>query len=1080
MKISEFSVKHPVVIGMFLIVLAAFGIYSIASMPAEFMADISMPQAIVYTIYPGASAEDVEQDITRVLEDEFVTLPHFKSVESSSYNSMSWITITYADGYDAYDQLEELRNRVRQLIPDLPEGISGEPRAIVGGMSMMPIIEFSVEAGKDSARVTSFINDELKPLLTQIDGVSSIEVDGGKELQLEVKIDVDALTSKGIAVTNVYQVLNYGNVSLPLGNGFFENRSIQLRYSGGFTDIEDIKNLPVGVADGSSIIHLGDVAQVSLTYPAPEYYVSDGNNPITLVSITKRNDGNTNGIIKKVKKVLKQCEKDSGGAVHFKIVADDSRQVAASMKTVLSSGLMGIVFAVLVILLFMADWRATLTISLSIPLCILFAMIGIKVFGITLNLMSFSGLVISLGMVVDGSTVMIDQIYRYYKRRDSETGELEYTVNQSIYKGWDEVSASILASAATTIVVFLPIAMMSGLMGKVLKPVSITIIMAIFASFLVAEIVVPFLLKQVLSDEGPKIRKNERHFDKLMKKIERGYRKFLGLAINNRIVVVVTAVLLLVFSAFTALRLGIAFIPSTDNSDFYISMDLPVGTTLEQTKAKMDVAQKLLYKYVPEIDNVVIYTGLSMNKGISTQSVPESAYVHVVLVPVAERKRDVHDIMIEIQGIWQSVIPDSKISVANGGFDRLVGFVSGGGGYGLTLISEDLDTLYQTATSIKEFLETDPEVVTAKLDTDFDTTTMIIDMSQEYLSSMGITSYEAGLTSAILFRGVDVGRYKDNASDSRYKVHLSSNITDGNISADTISNLHIITSNGRDVSFANLSDIKVEKSISQINHSDRAKTITVSATLVSEDTAGVSQRVRDFISKNPLPNGVRSKAGGIMAFIGDMVMPMIIAIITAIFLVYTVMVLQFERFRQPLLILMTIPFCLIGVVAGLLLFGSTMNMLAFLGLISLAGVVVNNGIILVDYVNQLRSQRREVMAKNMGHMNKDGEWVIELDAGEENELLFNSVVDGSSSRIQPILITTLTTLLGTLPMAMAHGEGSEIYAPMGQAIVGGLITSTLITLIVIPVLYYMTEAKRKVLLPSPNGQTRRSDDEKND
>ncbi|MCR4630984.1 MAG: efflux RND transporter permease subunit [Treponema sp.] len=1061
MKISEFSVKHPVVIGMFLIVLAAFGIFSIATMPAEFMADISMPQAIVYTIYPGASAEDVEQDITKVLEDEFVTLPHFKSIESSSYNSMSWITITYADGYDAYDQIEELRNRIRQRMPDLPEGISGEPTAIIGGVSMMPIIEFSVEAGKDSARVTKFINDELRPLLTQIDGVSSITVDGGKELQVEVKIDVDLLTSKGISVTNVYQVLNYGNVTLPLGNGFFENRSIQLRYSGGFTDIEDIKNLPVGLADGTSIIHLGDVAEVSLTYPKEEYYVSDGKNPITLVSITKRNDGNTTGIIKNVKKVLARCEKESGGAVHFNIITDDARQVSASLRTVLSSGLMGIVFAVLVILLFMADWRATLTISLSIPLCILFAMIGIKIFGITLNLMSFSGLVISLGMVVDGSTVMIDQIYRYYKRRDSESGELEYTVNQSIYKGWDEVSASILASAATTIVVFLPIAMMSGLMGKVLKPVAITIIMAIFASFLVAEIVVPFLLKQVLSDQGPKIRKNERRFDKVMKKVERGYRKVLGIAIENRLTVIIAAILLLVFSAFTALRLGIAFIPSTDNSDFYISMDLPVGTPLEQTREKMDIAQQLLYKYVPEIDNLVIYTGQSNSKGMSTQAVPESAYVHVVLVPVAERKRDVHDIMIEIQGIWQAVIPDSKISVANGGFDRLVGFVSGGGGYGLTLISEDLETLYETASSIKEFLETDPEVVTAKLDTDFDTTTMIIDMSQEYLSSMGITSYEAGLTSAILFRGVDAGRYKDDSTGNRYNVHLSSNIIDGNISADTISNLHIVTSNGRDVSFANLSDIKVEKSISQINHSDRAKTITVSATLVSEDTAGVSQRVQAFLAKNPLPNGVRSKAGGIMAFIGDMVAPMIIAIITAIFLVYTVMVLQFERFRQPLLILSTIPFCLIGVVAGLLMFGSTLNMLSLLGLISLAGVVVNNGIILVDYVNQLRAQRREVMAKTMGHMNKDGEWEIELNEDEENKLLFDSVVDGSASRIQPILITTLTTLLGTFPMAIASGEGSEIYAPMGQAIVGGLITSTLITLIVIPVLYYLTESKRR-------------------
>lgn len=391
----------------------------------------------------------------------------------------------------------------------------------------------------------------------------------------------------------------------------------------------------------------------------------------------------------------------------------------------------------------------------------------------------------------------------------------------------------------------------------------------------------------------------------------------------------------------------------------------------------------------------------------------------------------------------------------------MVGYVSDGGGYGITLISEDLNVLYQTATKIKDFLETDPEVVTAKLDTDFDTSTMVIDMSQEYLSSLGITSYEAGITSAILFQGMDCGRYKDIESGKRYNLHISSNITDKSITADDISNLHIVTQNGQDVSFANLSDIRVEKSISQINHSDRAKKITITASLVSEDTSGVSQRVKQFIAKNPLPNGVHSKAGGIMALIGDMITPMISALLIAVFLVYTVMVIQFEKFRQPLLIMVTIPFCFIGVVAGLLMFGSTLNLLSLLGLISLAGVVVNNGIILVDYINQLRKRRREVLAKTKGYQDKDGEWHIDLSAEEEEELLKSSVLDGSASRIKPIFITTLTTLLGDIPMAVAQGEGSELYASMGQAIAGGLLTSTLITLILIPVIYYMSESKHK-------------------
>ncbi len=1059
LKLSEFSVKHPVVITMCLIALAVFGFYSVSGMTTEFMADISMPQAIVYTVYPGASAEDVETDITKILEDSFVTLPHFKSVDSASYNSLSLITITYLDGYDAYNQLEELRNRISELKDDLPDGIQGEPRAIVGGVSMLPVISFSVSAGADAARVSEFIKDELTPALTRIDGVSSIEVDGNRELRVNVKLNVDSLTSKGISVAAVYKILNYGNVTLPLGSADYENRAIQVRYSGGFSSVEDIRNLPVGMAD-KTIIHLGDVAEVTMDYPEPEYYVTDGTNPITVVSVMKRSDGDTVKIAKQVKKVLAGYENDSGGSVSFHIVSDDSRQVSASMKTVIESGVMGVVFAVLVILLFMADWRATLTIGVSIPLCILFAFIGLRLCGITINLMSLSGLVISLGMVVDGSSVMLDQVYRYYRLRDPSSGTKLYTVSQSIYKGWDEVAASIFASAATTIVVFIPIALLSGLIGKILHTVAVTIIMSIFASFLVALIVVPYLLKILLAEDGPKIREKPRKFDVFIGKFEAKYRQVLFAALNNRAVVVFSAVLLFIFSVFTASRLGIAFIPSTDSSEFYVSFDFPIGTTIGQTRGKMAVAENLLYRYVPEVQSAVFYEGRSNSKGVMSMSSPECAYAHVILVPVAERKRGVHEIMLQMQELYSSAIPDAAVSVENGGFDKLVGYVSGGGGYGLTLISEDMELLYKTASEIRSFLETDPDVVTAKLDTDFDTTTMVIDMSQEYLSSLGISSYEAGVTSAVLFQGMDAGRYKDSDTDKRYNIRLFSDITDRNISVDDIADIHIITENGQNVSFANLSDIRVEKSISQINHSDRAKTITVSASLVGEDTAGVSRRVNEYIAAHPLPAGVDSKAGGIVALVGDMIAPMVTALLIAVFLVYMVMVMQFEKFRQPLLIMVTIPFCFIGVVAGLLMFGSTMNLLAMLGLISLAGVVVNNGIILVDYINQLRKSRREEIARERGTQDRDGNWHVELSDEEENGILLECVTDGSASRIKPIFITTLTTLLGDVPMAVSTGEGAEIYAPMGQAIVGGLLTSTLITLIIIPVIYYISEKKR--------------------
>ena len=1060
MKVCDFSIKHPIIITMILIVLVVFDFYSVSLMPKEFMTDISIPQANVLTLYPGASAEDIESEVTSVMENAFVTLPHFKNVSSSSSNSMSIITVTYADGIDPYEQLVELRNRITEIKASLPEGIE-DPYCFVGGVTMLPIFTFSVQAGNDTARTTDYIKNELTPRLTRIDGVSQISIDGGKELQLNVKLKTEELASKGISVSTVYQVLNYANVNVPLGTAVHNEKSIQVRYEGSFSSIEDIRLLPVGNAN-EKIIRLSDVADVYLGYPKEESWITNGNLPIICVKVTKRTDGDTIKIIEKVKKVLAEEEKKSNGAVSFKIVSDDSRAVNASLKTVIKSGVMGVIYAVLIILLFMADWRATLTIGLSIPLCILFTLIGLKVFGISINLMSLSGLVISLGMVVDGSTVMIDQIYRWYKRRDSK-GKTVYTVNESIYKGWDEVASSILASSATTIVVFIPIALLSGLIGMILHAVAVTIIMAIFASFLVAVIIVPYFLKLVLSPNGAKPETEKRKFDLFLEKVETKYKTFISWALTHRKTIIFSSIALLAFSGFLAFRMGLAFIPSTDSGDFYVYVEFPTGTKAVETKEKMDLAKKLLFDAVPEIDNCVFTIG-KPEQILKLSDTPEKASVHVLLVPVSERKRDVHDIILQVQELIASSLPDAKVTTENGGFDKLVAYASNGGGYGLTLICEDMDLLYRTALDLQEFLEKDSEVVTTSLSSDFDTSTLVIDMSSEYLSSLGITSYEAGITSAILFQGVDAGRYKERGMKDGYKIRLFSDIKDGDISRDTIANIHIITQRGKKVSFANLSDVTLEKNISQINHDDRAKTITVSATLISENTAGVAGRVNEYLKAHPLPGGVESKSGGIMALIGDMITPMVTALLIAIFLVYTVMVIQFEDLKQPLLIMISIPFCFIGVVLGLMMFGSTMNLLAMMGLISLAGIVVNNGIILVDFTNQLMKEKREVLAKEKGFIDKDGLPQVSLTDDEEKVLLRECIVEGSSSRIKPILITTLTTLLGCIPMAVSSGEGAEIYAPMGQAIAGGLLTSTLITLIIIPVLYYISkrqDTKRK-------------------
>lgn len=1036
MNIAKFPVKHPVVIGMILIVLVTFGVISLSNMNIAFMSDISMPEVMVLTIYPGAGAEDVEQDITNVLENDFVTLPNFKSISSTSSNSVSLITISFQDGIDANQQLAEVRHRITQKMDELPEGISGTPNAFVAGVSMLPVITFSVQGGKDLGRITEYINETLKPQITSIPGVSEVSVSGGKELRVNIKLRMKDLTAKGIPVAQVYQIVNYGNVTLPVGNAEYESKTIDVRFSGGFTSIEDIKNLPVGSGDKNVIIRLKDVADVELIYPKENLIVSDGEQNIVVVDVTKRSDGNVMTIVNEVKKVLEESEKNSGNSLQYQIISDDSRTISASLSTVITSGISGVIMAIIVLILFLNDFRSTLIIGISIPLSILFTFIGMKLLGITINLMSLSGIVVALGMVVDGSIVMIEQVYRYYSAKNSNGTQL-YSVENSIFKGSEEVASSIFASTATTVVVFFPIASLSGIVGKILRDVSVTIILALIASVLVALIVVPFLMKQLLNPKGPK-EKKETLFNKGISKLEKFYKNILSWVLENGKFVLVIAISLLVISFLLVGTLGISFIPSTDNSDFYVYMEFPIGQSLEETELRIKQSQKLISDSVSEIKTAVYYSGNSGDMAAGNS--PNAGYAHIVLVPVAERNRRIHTIIMEVQDLLSSSIPDAKVKVSNGGFDKLVGYVSGGGGYGLTLVSEDMNLLLSEARRIEDFLKLDSDVVTTNVDTSFDNTTLVMDMSHEYMSSLGITSYEAGITTAILFSGMESGRFTDK-NGNRYSIQLESDIIDKPITKDTIANINIKSMSGKNISFDSISNTQVQQSISQINHTDRAKTVTISASLISEDTSGVSARVNEYLTSNPLKEGVKSKTGGIMELLGDAIPPMISAILIACFLVYTVMVLQFEKFRQPLLVMGTIPFCVIGVVLGLMIFGSTLSLISLMGIIALAGVVVNNGIILIDYINLLRKRNLEE-----GNL-------------ETIDSLKQTIIIGSSSRVRPILMTTLTTMLGVIPMAIANGEGAEIYAPLGQAISGGLLTSTIITLFIIPVLYFLTEKK---------------------
>jgi hydrophobic/amphiphilic exporter-1 (mainly G- bacteria), HAE1 family len=518
----------------------------------------------------------------------------------------------------------------------------------------------------------------------------------------------------------------------------------------------------------------------------------------------------------------------------------------------------------------------------------------------------------------------------------------------------------------------------------------------------------------------------------------------------------IMALLVVVLSVYILPNMEFTFIPSTDNGDFYINVELPQTYSLDETRQAMDKIEALVIENVPELKADVVFSGKDMST--LSQAAKNKGAIHVVLTSVKDRDRDIHDIILQVQELLAANIPDATISVQNGGFDRLINLVSNGGGYGLMLVGEDEDELYETAQRIEEQLKTYPEVMTTSISATNDMKSAVINGTYDYLTSLGVPAQEAGLTAAILFYGTDVGKYSQEGSDDRYDIHLYSDIQDEELTADRLNDISVTSLAGAKVSLANISTLDLEESLSQINHDDRATSLTVSATLTTESTDSVTKKINQYLAENPLPSGVTTKTSGLGEMVETALTPMIKALLIAMFLVYLVMVAVFERFDQPMLIMLLFPFCIIGAVVALSIFNSSMSIVSILGIVSLIGMLVNNGIVIADYANLARKQDREKLLKMKGvEFDEYTETLGMLSIKEEQAILDRETAEGSASRLRAILMTTLTTVLGVIPMAVAKGEGAEIYAPLGQVIMGGLATSMILTLYIMPTYYYMLE-----------------------
>jgi HAE1 family hydrophobic/amphiphilic exporter-1 len=1022
MKISDFAVDHPVPVTIIVAVIAVFGIMAAMVLTQTMFPDFTQPTINVAVTYPGVSPEEIERQVTSVIEEELSKLSDVKNISSRSLPSRASVNIELDWSVDVDKKLVDVRERLNSVSSKLPDGISGEPVITKMNPNELPVLTVGLEGGMDLAATTRYAEDQIIPRIATIPGVSGVTLVGKQDRCLEVRLDPDRMMSLGISPLEVVQALSASNSTVPAGRAEYGAMKVNLTSEAKFTDPVQAENVVVGFRGGTPV-RVGDVASVAVGEKESNRQVLVNGERNVLIDVMAQNGADTVKIIKETKRRLAEDSATTEG-FSYSYYRDQSSWISDAIRSVRDSAVQGGILAVVVLYLFLGSIGPTLIIALSIPFTILVAFTALYLNGHTLNTMTLGGLTVAVGMIVDASIVMLESIWK--RVSSGERGSL------AAKKSAAEMGGAIIASTLTSIVVFAPLIFVTGITGIVVRDVAFTIIYALTGSVIAAVFIVPFLSafifgagkrKSAVPDatrRGPAAL-----IQRGITALEEGYARILDRVLGHAVFLILASIAVLVLSISLLNTVGFEFIPDTDSREIIVELDVPKSYGIERILQATREADRLITELVPEAESRVFYVGQSAAWSASP-TIESHTYGFLVL---GEEGRSSFEIIPLLREALTSNIPDLKVNVRNGGNSEKTANAMGGAGFRIIVSAPEIGEAAEVAETVASFLREDPEVSSAEISVSTDILRLTNRVDLEAAGVLGVVPSDATQTGRIVFNGVDVGEYDDGGE----KIPVTVVGDPGNTQREDIFySIPVKSRSGKIVSLASFSEVKEEKGVSEIPRNNRSPSVTVVAQLVSGNFRGVEERLRARMSVLALPSGVTWETGGTASETIESFRSLLLALAVGIFLVYAVMAIQFERYRQPFIVLSAIPFVLIGVIFSLAVFGSTLSIIAFFGIISLAGVAVNNAIIMIDYTNLLRSR--------------------------DNLSLKEAIVRGASSRLRPILMTTLTTVLGVLPLAFATGGGA-VMAPLGQVILGGLTTSTLITFFITPSLYWLTERR---------------------
>ena len=997
MTLAGLSIRRPVATTMLMISMMFIGLIAMFSMKSEMLPNMNIPVVTIRTSWNGAVPEDVETQITKKIEEVLPNVEGIDKIESTSQYGMSTIVVKFDYGIDADDKVTDIQREVSRLVNDLPDDadtpVVKKVEAGVGNLTMVVSV-----SGASRMELNTALENYLKPRLESLTGIGEVNIFGTPDKQVQIQVNGDKLAAFGMSPMELYQMIGSSSQSIPLGTIDTGKKQIVARFMGETNYIDQIENIIL--RSNGNILRVKDIADVVLTTEDPtDVGYFNGKENIVLV-IEKSSDGSTIDLNNAARKVLEDVKSVMPPGTEFNIMLDTSEDIVKSISSIGSSALQALVLATIVLLLFLKNIRATVLISIALPVSVIFTFAFLALNGTSLNLISLMGLSLGVGMLTDNSVVVIDNIYRHMT-------ELKSPVMAAADDGTTEVTMSVIASSLTTMVVFIPVLFIPGIAREIFRDLSFSIIFSNLAALIVSLTLMPMVASRFLSNK-----QNITKEGKIFTAVKEKYLVIINWAVKHRVKTIIIPIVLFVIVMFGLGRfLKVQFMPKQDQGRYSVVAELGKGVDIERAE---EIGRKI-EEIVKANKNTQTYFSLIQNDTVA---------VNVEIGKKDTRDESVFEIIDEIRpsvekipGIRPNLSEDFQMSSPQ----RDVEF---------DIVGPNLDELKVIGKQVMAHMVKYPGAVDVTSTVDAGNEEARVVLNREKIRSYGINPVTVGQTISYFVLGGDRGdtlTVKTGTEEIDVLIRLPK---DKRKDVSDLSNLNIKIGDGQFVKLSDLATIEMAEGSPEINKTDRIYSVTVSANDGGVGLANIqSEMLKAFKEQNP-PSSISYKWGGDSENLADASTQLGAALAISIFLIYALLASQFENFVFPIIIIGSIPLALIGVVIGLLVTNQPIDVMVMIGIIMLAGVVVNNAIVLIDFIKMTRER------------------------GSDRE---TAVIESCRTRLRPILMTTMTTVFGMLPLAMGMGEGSEIYRGMAITTMFGLSFSTLLTLVVIPIFYTLVE-----------------------